>query len=253
MKTTELLEDMWFSTQQAELFVLVYQYGPKPASTLAQMIWIERTNTYKMLNVLVSKGLISQTTKQGTKQFFVWDEKIITHLIDQRKKELSSRESSSVVAQTELEQLTTQRVSSLPQLSFFEWKNGMRSFFEDMQAYVSDEDYRVVKFFASNTLESQSHAPQQLHEYTKQLFTDLEELGVRFEAYLWNGIMLLEHVLKTYEVDAFHELPAGSSSVQIFVVGEVVWIALFNQVPFGLRIENRPFADVIHFFFKQMG
>ena len=37
---------------------MVYQYGPKPASSLAKMMGIERTNMYKMLKVLVNKGLL---------------------------------------------------------------------------------------------------------------------------------------------------------------------------------------------------
>ncbi|MCB0465513.1 MAG: hypothetical protein KDC78_07540 [Aequorivita sp.] len=47
------LQELGLSEKQAETFLLVYTYGPKPASSIAKMIDTERTNTYKTLQVLV--------------------------------------------------------------------------------------------------------------------------------------------------------------------------------------------------------
>lgn len=253
MKTIELLQEMWFSRQQSEVFVMVYQYWPKPASSLAKMMGIERTNMYKMLKVLVNKWLIWQTTKQWAQQFFVAEWDVLLWLINERKREVEQWEDSLQIAQSELKQMQEQRIWSLPQMRFFEGKDGMQRFFEDIQTYILEHDYLIVKFFASNTLESQSQSPYQLSEYSSTFFESLEKEWVRTEAYLGNGIMMLEHVLKTYDIWELESLPAWSSAVQVFVVGEAVWIAFFNQIPFGIKIINRAFADVIHFFFKQMG
>jgi len=55
MQLNKLLTELGFSDKHTEIFLLLYQYGSKPASTIAKMIDIERTNTYKMLQSLLRK------------------------------------------------------------------------------------------------------------------------------------------------------------------------------------------------------
>ncbi len=43
------LRDFGLSKAQVKAFLVIYQYGPKPASSIAKMIGMERTNTYKMI------------------------------------------------------------------------------------------------------------------------------------------------------------------------------------------------------------
>jgi sugar-specific transcriptional regulator TrmB len=64
MSLTQLLSQFDLTPKQADAFIYLYQYGPKPASTIAKAIGDERTNTYKMLELLVRRGLIAQTEKK---------------------------------------------------------------------------------------------------------------------------------------------------------------------------------------------
>jgi len=129
----------------------------------------------------------------------------------------------------------------------------MEAVFADMDDYIRQEKFIVIKFFASNTLESQSSTPVQLRDYSKNFFDSLQSRGVRTEAYLGNGILMLEQVMKTYDITTLDTLPAGHAAVHLFVVGEVLYIIIYKDLPFALKIQSRELADVMHFFFKQMG
>ncbi|MBP7885387.1 hypothetical protein KAZ93_04535 [Patescibacteria group bacterium] len=44
-----LLTSLGLTPQQAQCFVVIYTYGPLPASTIASRLGIERTNCYKII------------------------------------------------------------------------------------------------------------------------------------------------------------------------------------------------------------
>jgi sugar-specific transcriptional regulator TrmB len=49
----ELLKQIGLSFTQAQIFLTLYQYGPKPASSVAKIIGGERTNIYKIIQTLI--------------------------------------------------------------------------------------------------------------------------------------------------------------------------------------------------------
>lgn len=63
MQITELLQHVGLSKKHAEVFVLLYTYGAKPASVIARMLGEERTNTYKILQTLVREGFVAENEK----------------------------------------------------------------------------------------------------------------------------------------------------------------------------------------------
>jgi len=63
METIELLEELGFSKKHAEVFLILYKYGARPASFVAKMIGEERTNSYKILQALVREGFIAENIK----------------------------------------------------------------------------------------------------------------------------------------------------------------------------------------------
>jgi len=70
-----ILQNFWLTEKESKIFIFLYKYWKKPASTIAKSIWDERTNTYKSLQKLVKKWFISEITKDGTKLFFIADKK----------------------------------------------------------------------------------------------------------------------------------------------------------------------------------
>lgn len=114
------LADYGLTSLQTKAFLAIYQYGPKPASTIAKMIGVERTNTYKTIQVLIAHGLVAEASKEGTKHFFVADKQVFRNLLSQRKKILDQTEQHLPIIETELAKLDSNRISPLPKMRFFE-------------------------------------------------------------------------------------------------------------------------------------
>jgi len=131
--------------------------------------------------------------------------------INEKKKELPALEA-------ELSKLDEQRISAMPQMRFFEGKSGITNLFDDMYSVIEQNKYLVIKMFASNTLESQSTSQYTLRDYAKSFLDKIERIGVRIEAFLGNGILMLENLIKTFDSNEFVSLPAGSSTINLFIV-----------------------------------
>jgi len=251
MKLIKLLEETGLSSKQAEVFLLLYRYGRKPASSVAKIIWQERTNVYKLLQSMVRKGIIAETNKEWVKHFFVADKNIFRHLHQKQKEDLDQIEKTLPLIETELSKFDERKISPMPKMRFFEGKSWINTLFDDMYNNILSNHYIMIKMFASNTLESQSTSPHNLHDYSQAFFDKLKWEWVSVEAYLWNGILMFENILKTYDVQELETLPAGNSTINIFILWNIVYIVIFKQVPFGLKIESEELASVLHFLLKQ--
>lgn len=200
---------------------------------------------------MVRMWLVAETNKSWIKYFFVADKNILRNRIEQKKEDILQQESILPILETELAKLDQQRISPIPKMRFFEGKQWVENLFLDIIQYVRSKNYMVIKLFASNTLESQSATDRQLHDYAKWFFDELGKEQVRIEGYLGNGILMLESLFKTYNIDELHTLPAGNSAVNIGIVGDVVFLIIFKDIPFWLKIESEELAGVFHFLLKQ--
>jgi len=247
-----LLEQTWLSAKQAEVFLNLYQYGPKPASSVAKMVWWERTNVYKIIQVLVRQWLVAETTKQWVKQFYIPDRDVLRRRVDQEKQSLAHQEELLPFIENELIKIDEKRASPLPKMRFFEWKDGMLTLFDDMMWLIQERNYVMIKCFASNTLESQSNSSKQLDFYAKKFLKKIKNDNIHVEMYLGNGILTLEQIFKTHDTKTLAGLPAGNASTNVFVVGDTIYLIIYRQVPFGLKLESGEFADMLHFLLRQV-
>jgi hypothetical protein len=251
MNNLQLLESFGFTKIQSEIFLFIYKYWAKPASTVAQAIWIERTNTYKSLQVLVKKWFIAETNKNWIKHFFVANKNIFNNKLEEQKKELEEQFKKLPQLEAALLRLDENRVSSLPQMRFFEWKSGIKNLFDDIYHIVVQKELLVIKMFGSNTFESQSNSTKNLLYYTDNFFEKLTSNWIHVDAYLWNWILILESIFKTNNFDNIKNLPADNASINLFIVGNTIYIMIFKQVPFWLKIESIELANMLHFLLKQ--
>lgn len=87
-----LLTQLGFTSTQSEIFLYLYQYGPKPASSVAKKIGSERTNTYKIIETMMRHGLVAETNIQNTKQFYIPDKQVLRHQLEHQKQLIQTQE-----------------------------------------------------------------------------------------------------------------------------------------------------------------
>ena len=252
MQIHSLFSHLSLSEKHADIFLLIYKYGPKPASTIASMVNMERTHVYKLIQWLLRKYLVAESTIAWVKQFFVADKKVIHHLLDQQRKQLDELESLVPLVEQELTQLDSEYRPALPKIQFWQGRNGIQTALNDLTEYTIENKFVIIKLLASNTLESQSFSQQQFKDITKQFFQRLQANHVSIESYLGNGVSILEHIVKSHDIAELESLPAGNSSLNLFVVGNCVYVIIHKHTPFALKIENEELAEIMHFVLKQL-
>ena len=244
-----ILEQFWLTKKESKIFVFLYQYGKKPASTIARAIWDERTNTYKSLQKMLRNGFISEITKDGTKLFFVADKQVFKYKLKAEIEEVEKKKNNLELLEKELEELEKESFAKKPGIVFFEWVDWIKNFYDDIIKEISEKWYKLIKFFASNTLEN--HWVDKFWKYYPNFFDKLKKNKISVDIFLWNGISILEEIIKTNNVE-LDKLPAWNSSIQLFIFGDFVYIAIFKEIPYWIKIESEEYANIMHFLMKKI-
>ncbi len=137
-------------------------------------------------------------------------------------------------------------------MRFFQWKEEMKHFFEDIYTTVKEFKYVMIKMFASNTLENRTTNSSIFLEYSWDFIKKLKENKINIEVYLWNGIINLESIIKMYNIDEIPNLPASSSAIQMYLFWDFIYVAIFKSIPFWFKMESQEFAQILHFLLKKV-
>ena len=252
MDLKELLQEIGLKEKHSEVFILLYKYWAKPASTIAKMIKLERTTVYKILQVLVVKGLISENIKNWVKHFFVSNKSVLRDKILEEKRELEKQEKLLPQIEKELSLLDNSRISPIPKMRFFEAEEWIINLFKDILFELEEKKYSTIKCISANTFESMSLNNKNLDELTWNFFKQLKKDKINIEWYLATGIMTLEQMIKSNNIVDIEKLSVWNNSLNFFIVWEIVYLIIFKQIPFWMKLESSEFADLMHFMLKRM-
>jgi sugar-specific transcriptional regulator TrmB len=187
---------------------LLWKYGSKPASTIAKLIGAERTHVYKMLQQMISRSIIAQSTHQGVTNFYIPSETIFDQyysaqqsLIDQSKAELPK-------VYEELSQLESQSVGKKPLYRIREGHEGMKQMFEVMLQQLKDDRLSVIKIISMSTLETTATTPRNLQSYASHFFNYCKNNAISVQTTLATGVMIPEQIISLTSIDELANLPA---------------------------------------------
>ena len=252
MNFTHFFTKLWFTVKESEIFLTLYKLGTKPASTIAKHLNMERTNVYKTLLKMSQENIVSETVLQGVKHFFVPDVAILKRYMNTKVEELHTLEDNFAIIETELAQYNQNKISHIPKISIFDGIEGTKNIYKDIYETAIQNKYFAIKFFASNTFDAQITVDATIKDYYQDIFTKLQKKRVRVDSYVGNGVMVMEQISKTSSIQNLNQLPAGNSSINIFVVGRYVYIIIYKDVPFGIKFESSDLANLMHFLFEKL-
>lgn len=252
MNFTNFFTQLWFTTKEADIFLALYKLGTKPASTIAKHLNQERTYVYKALIKLAQENIVSETMIWWVKNFFVADSSVLKKYMNDKMEHLQKLEDNFVAIETELSQYDENKYSNIPKISIFDGIDGIKNIYNDIYQTTLANKYLLINFFASNTFQSQISVNKTVKDYYYDLFERLKKKKVSIDAYLWNGILIMEQISKTTNIQNLNQLPAGNSAINIFVVWKSVYIIIFKDIPFWLKIDSEDLSNVMHFFFSKL-
>lgn len=241
-----------YKRDAADVWISLYQLGMQPASTLAAKLKKERTGIYKLLRNMAKDGLVSQTKKRWTTQFWIKNPQVLFSHIERKQEELIKTQENNEAISQRLLQFDSQKYPHLPKISLFDGIDGITALYTDLVDTTLSNKYLVIKFFASNTFESQTSVHNTLQDYAQDTFKKLQKNKVTVETFLGNGILIMEHISKTTNINNLSNLPAGNSSINIFVVGKTLYLIIFKDIPFGIKIDSEDVANTMHFLFEKL-
>lgn len=246
----EYFSQLWLNNKEIDIFLTLYKFWTTRASTIAKYLNLERTNVYKILLSLVDLWIVITTSKWWVKNFYT-DISLIKRYVEKKQAEAKKLESNLDLMISHL-QKTKNIESKLPKITIFDWETWVKNSYNDIFENISKKWYIQIKLFASNTFESQTSLQNEIKIQSNKFYSKLKDIWVNVETFLWNWIMIMENISKTTQIDSLNELPASNSAVNIFLVWKIIYIMIFKENPFCIKIDSEDLAYTMHFLFDNL-
>lgn len=156
-----------------------------------------------------------------------------------------------IVLQT-LQQLHDKQFSFAPHITLYDGSFGIENLFDDLVRSTMEQWFGIVKVIASNTLDTISLSPSRLHDFAQKSFDKLQKNKVTIELFLANGITIMDELLHSSDINNLITLPAGYSSINLYLVGHSLYIVIFEDTPYGIKIHSKVLATLLHFLIDKL-
>ena len=197
-------------------------------------------------------GIISMTSKNGVKHFFIEDVNKIKKYIQSKQKKYSNMEENFSTLASQLAQYDQTLSSSTPKIALYDGHDGVANVYNTMLEELEKTGYMSIKFFASNLVYSGWNEHPKTKQHTEHFFDTLKKNKIHVDAFLGNGVMLMESIGSTIHIEDMKNLPAGNSSIHIFIIGKILYIMIFKDIPVAIKIESSELAETLHFLFEHV-
>ena len=114
------LEKLWLQDKQAEIFLMVYQYWPKPASTIANLAKTERSYCYKVLEDMVREWYVDQIISLWIKQYYINSIYSLQKTIEKKEQEVRNLKEEFTQIQWEFKELDKQKSPYIPKIQQYQ-------------------------------------------------------------------------------------------------------------------------------------
>lgn len=245
-------QDLWFSEHEADIFKALYILWTKPASTIAKYLWMERTWVYKTLQKLTKENLVYETYRDWIKHFFIPNIEILKTYTEKKINKYKNLNTSYESVKSELQEFENKKNKNFPKISIFDSNTGIINIHNDIIETTLKNKYISIKLFASNIIDSQVTIPSNLKKSIIDLFKNLKQNNISIETFLWNWVMIMENITKTYDIEIMERLPASNSAINIFIVWNIIYIIIFKESSFWIKIESEDLAYTMHFLFDKI-
>jgi len=180
----QYLHQLEYTDKEIELFLAVYQYGPKPASTVAKLSNTERTYCYKVLQKLLTDNLIQQTTEKNTKLFFVANDDVLINRLHSQIHQLQKLEDSYEEVKQELTLLRLNQQTRTPKIAIFDGQESLKRVFQDILLTAQQKELLAITMFIPQTFASIAQQQPKYQQAFQSFLEQAEKAGLTI-----NGVL----------------------------------------------------------------
>jgi len=247
MKVIDFLQNLWYSETEANVFLVIYQYGPKPASSIASLAKIDRTYCYKVIQNFVQDGLVHTSLQKWIKYFWIPNPDVLQISINKKRQSVLALDEQFKEIRQELITLDSKKSWFVPQIKIFEWKEVVARFYDDILQTIKDRNLIVISFFVSNIFVSQASKLFEFSELYREFIQNLEKNRIQIEWYIGEWILVMESVNKVLNYEDIQKIIPWQDAIYSYIVGDSLYILQFRETVVGLKIQSVGMADMFNF------
>lgn len=246
----QFLASCGYSPLEIKCYIVIASYGPKPVSTIASLAQVDRTYAYRVIDRLSKDGLIEETLIKGIKQYVANQTEAFEYLVERQKHIVQNLESWLEQAKQQFVQLQSDNKVSAPELMLYQWVEGIKRIYDDMQKTINKHKLLSIGYLATWTFGSNAMALHEFESIHKGFRDMLIQQKVLVQARIWSGILVVDQVQTSDQKTELRELVPGLGSMHIYVIGSYVYMIQYKQIPVGIKIENGDMADMLSVMLK---
>gem|GEM_PF-5549037 len=173
--------------------------------------------------------MIKKTQKNSIIVFFIKDLGDLEKYID---KTLNNFEYISTNKKDIIDELRKKKLenTNTPKTTIYDNASGVGNIFDDIIESIKVQKLLTIRLFASNTYLEQNENIV-ASEYAQNFFKNLGRLKIFTDVLLGSGNLIMERIDANFEHIDISELPATSSSINVIIVGKVIYIITYDKTP----------------------
>lgn len=218
------LQKLGLEPRQSDIFLTTYQYGPKPASTIASLCHTERSYCYKVLEEFVSQGLVEQTMIKGIKHYHIPSPDVLLQKLQLEQERITALKTEYQQAQQQFELLTKKQSHYIPKIQQFEGIEGIRQRYQDMMQSMLSQHVLVIKCTITTIFASQVTKFEDLQMMYDDFIDYLEDNHISLQGHIGSGSLIVESMNPVMTLDQMKTIAVGNQSIQLWVIGEITYI-----------------------------
>ncbi|MFA6269077.1 MAG: helix-turn-helix domain-containing protein [archaeon] len=232
-----VLEEFGLNPKEAELYLIMHKNGHSTAAELSKKTSILRQTVYDVLDKMISKGIVSQSTTNDTKVFAVVDPKVLLQMLENKRKMLTQ-------ALPEFADVAVDSKNAHTVQTFVGYK-GLKSIWDDMLV-VGKDTYFIIDYDVFGQL-------------FKELFIQ-NFIAKRIEKGFWHHVIFTSKTTpKIYEKseperlrDVRYLLKLTNFKSTVFFYGDKMGFFTTGEQPSAILIENKDAVASMRSIFKAL-
>ena len=239
----ELLEQIGLQKKQAAIFLATLEYGPKPASTIAQLCSTERSYTYKTLEKMLDMQLVQQIQSQWVKHYYIENIDVIDRYITRQEQQFGGLHDLYEESKQDLHELTQRTSPYIPKISQFSWVDGISNRYTDMINEIAEQNVLMITSMITHLFDSHVTQFRTLHDRYQEFLEQLTNVWVHKQTIVGNGSLVIESFAKMTSRQAW--VVVWNQSIQLWIVGDCLYIGLFREIPYGLKMKSLDMVNLL--------
>lgn len=234
MEITKSLEKLGLNSQEIKTYIACLKLESAKASQIAASANLERQAVYYILNLLLKRGFITQTTKSGVMHYSVVNPKLLIGKIEDEQR---IKKEAIKIIEEEYESMKGVAISR-PKVEQYEGVEGFKTILREMIDVPNQELYsysseKVVKF-----------QPFFLSPYVKQR----KEKNIKLKTIGEKSLKLKQYSednkVSDRKIKFIDKIMDGKDYAMAISKDKVIFVRVTEKEQIGIKIEDPSFAEL---------